>query len=163
MAHCLDLNGFRELHVIRDVDRGAKKLLRNVQHTGYVRVGILGDLAEDLCGEFGQLTIGELAAIHEFGLGVPQRSFIADYVDESIADIKNTIGKISKKIIRLEMDPSLALDVLGMYIEGQIKARIAKGIDPPNAPSTIARKGSSKPLIDTGQLRSSITYEVENG
>lgn len=29
---------------------------------------------------------------------------------------------------------------------------------PPNAPSTIKRKGSSRPLIDTGQLRASISY-----
>lgn len=28
----------------------------------------------------------------------------------------------------------------------------------PNAPSTIARKGSARPLIDTGELRKSITY-----
>ena len=30
----------------------------------------------------------------------------------------------------------------------------------PNAPSTIRRKGSSKPLIDTGELRKSITSQV---
>ena len=32
----------------------------------------------------------------------------------------------------------------------------------PNSPMTIANKGSSKPLIDNGDLRSSISYEVEN-
>lgn len=31
---------------------------------------------------------------------------------------------------------------------------------PPNSPLTIARKGSDKPLIDTEQLRKSITYVV---
>jgi hypothetical protein len=46
---------------------------------------------------------------------------------------------------------------------GVIKQRIANGIAPPNSPYTIARKGSSKPLIDTGQLRNSITYQVEIG
>ena len=30
----------------------------------------------------------------------------------------------------------------------------------PNAPATIARKGSSKPLIDTGSMLGSITYAV---
>lgn len=30
----------------------------------------------------------------------------------------------------------------------------------PNAPSTIRRKGSSRPLIDTGQLRKAITHVV---
>lgn len=33
----------------------------------------------------------------------------------------------------------------------------------PNAPSTIQRKGSSRPNIDTGELRKSITYLVVNG
>lgn len=31
---------------------------------------------------------------------------------------------------------------------------------PPNAPSTVAAKGSDRPLIDTGQLRKAITYIV---
>lgn len=31
-----------------------------------------------------------------------------------------------------------------------------------NSPLTVAKKGSSKPLIDNGDLRGSITYEVEN-
>jgi hypothetical protein len=33
---------------------------------------------------------------------------------------------------------------------------------PPNAPSTIRRKGSSRPLILTGELRKSITYVVSD-
>jgi len=33
---------------------------------------------------------------------------------------------------------------------------------PPNKPSTIARKKSDKPLIDTGQLRAAITYIVSD-
>ena len=33
-------------------------------------------------------------------------------------------------------------------------------IPPPNAPSTVARKGSSATLIDTGALRQAITYSV---
>ncbi len=32
---------------------------------------------------------------------------------------------------------------------------------PPNAPATIKQKGSDKPLIDTGELRKSITYVVK--
>jgi hypothetical protein len=32
----------------------------------------------------------------------------------------------------------------------------------PNAPSTIAAKGSDKPLIDTGELRRDITYVVKD-
>jgi len=31
---------------------------------------------------------------------------------------------------------------------------------PANAPSTIKRKGSANPLIDTGQQRQSVTYSI---
>ena len=31
----------------------------------------------------------------------------------------------------------------------------------PNAPSTIARKGSDRPLIEWGELRKSLTYVLE--
>lgn len=34
---------------------------------------------------------------------------------------------------------------------------------PPNAKSTVDRKGSSNPLIDTGELRSSVTFKVGIG
>ena len=30
----------------------------------------------------------------------------------------------------------------------------------PNAPSTIRKKGSDKPLIDTGQLRQGVSYKI---
>ena len=33
---------------------------------------------------------------------------------------------------------------------------------PPNAPSTVRRKGSARPLIDTEELRKSITYVVSD-
>lgn len=34
---------------------------------------------------------------------------------------------------------------------------------PPNSPATIIRKGSDRPLIDTGQLRKSIVYVIRSG
>jgi len=34
-------------------------------------------------------------------------------------------------------------------------------VAPPNAPATIARKGSSKPLVATGQLKSAISYVTD--
>jgi hypothetical protein len=47
---------------------------------------------------------------------------------------------------------------------GQAQANISAGGSPafaPNKPATIARKRSSKPLINKGQLRSSIAHRVE--
>ena len=65
------------------------------------------------------------------------------------------------------MDPkTLVVDkktaaALGELVKGEVQRRIAELKTPPNAPATIARKGSSNPLIDKGVLRASATYKVD--
>ncbi len=56
-----------------------------------------------------------------------------------------------------------ALRLAGAYLEGKIKEKITNTDPdwPPLKPATIKRKGSSKPLIDTGKLRNSIVHNVE--
>ena len=41
-----------------------------------------------------------------------------------------------------------------------ILRRIGAGIRPPNAPSTLARKSGTTPLIDTGAMRASILWRM---
>ena len=55
-----------------------------------------------------------------------------------------------------------ALNLLGVQIASLIKRKITILRDPPNAPSTIAQKGSTNPLVDTGRLRASINHEVKS-
>jgi len=50
---------------------------------------------------------------------------------------------------------------IGMDFENKIREKILSNVPPENAPSTIAAKGSSHTLIDTGELLSSITHLVE--
>lgn len=49
---------------------------------------------------------------------------------------------------------------LGLMVVGNIQQDIADRKFTPNAPYTIKRKGSSTPLIDNGQLRRSIDFEL---
>lgn len=155
---------------VQDVDKGAKELLKTVKARPSVRVGVIGSLAEEPKttsdeeedeDEYGDLTVAAVAVFHEFGFGVPQRSFIAGYVDENEADVMINVKKVAKRMLLDGMSAKTAMGLLGAYIQGQIQERIAEGIPPDLDDRTIKRKGSDKPLIDTGQLRSSITYEVE--
>ena len=41
-----------------------------------------------------------------------------------------------------------------------IQESITEGAWEPNAPSTVAKKKSSKPLIDTGRMRQSVNYII---
>lgn len=145
-----------------DTDHGFKELVERVAEAAkspwIVSVGIHeaeGDEEYD-DGE----TLLDVAEKHEFGLGVPRRSFIADWADESESENKRTISKIGKLVISGQVELEDALNQLGLKFVGDIQKRIKAGIDPANSEATIARKGSSTPLIDTGQLWSAIRHEV---
>jgi len=102
------------------------------------------------------LTVAEVASYNELGQGVPKRSFIE-------STFKKNKDKISKKFKELlSTRPDQSFDLIGIYITNLIKEGIRKGIAPSNSVRTISRKGSSTPLIDSGQLRNAITYKVHN-
>lgn len=110
-----------------------------------------------------ELTNADLALIHEFGSpahNIPERSFLRKPLinnAEAVANLaKNAIGKFIAGEISLET----ALGYVGEEAKGISKEAVTNGISPALKPATIKRKKSSKPLIDTGQLLNSITYEV---
>jgi len=107
------------------------------------------------------MTVGTLAEIHEFGLGVPQRSFLRAWADADRTKINRAWGSLLRKVLKSELTLDQALEQFGIWAQGQVQQFIADSrVEPPLDPRTIDAKGSSTPLIDTGQLRSSITYEV---
>ena len=119
------------------------------------------------------LTVEDVAKINEFGIGVPERSFIRSTYDQFIEQWRAMFFALMSRAIAesartgKQLDDHVRRKILqrmGLVMQAAMQGRIAAGdISPPNAPSTIARKGSSTPLEDTGQLRSSITIEIDLG
>lgn len=159
-------------------DKGLKRSVEAFFGKNYstVKVGVFGDKGDaevsDKDGAPTNLTVSALAAIHEFGGGnVPERSFIRSYFDGRGEQLRGMLGKLMETAMRAaiaagrpitDADRMRVLNRLGLKMQTDIQMRISAGdITPPLDPKTIARKGSSTPLIDTGQLRSSITYEVK--
>lgn len=106
-------------------------------------------------------TVAEIGTFHEFGFGVPQRSFIRAWADENEALNKKRLRKIAEAVKSGHISsPRTGLNRFGILAVGEIQERIANGIEPELAESTIRQKGSTVPLIDTGVLRSSITHRV---
>ncbi len=84
--------------------------------------------------------------------------------------IKNNKDKIQKMVAKLSLEVAQgkrtrksALGIVCQYVTDQMVKAIDTGVKPANAPSTVAHKGSSKPLIDTGQLKNSIEWEIQEG
>jgi hypothetical protein len=151
---------------IRDTDHGYKRLVEQVfgmsKRKPRIDVGILE--ADGARAHDGDLTVIEVAVINEFGgsdSDPPARSFIRAWFDESEGEVREKLVGRMKAVIAGDITREQALEQVALWAVGQIQARIASGIAPPNAPSTIAQKGSSTPLIgETGQLRSSVSHRV---
>jgi hypothetical protein len=151
---------------VRDKDRGYKKVRRNVTKAASGKSLTVGVLEEDKGGEGHGgseegLTVSQIATEHEFGLGVPERSFIRAWFDAQKNQIDQDLSKMMRQVIQGRYDLDRGLNILGVKYVGEIQQKIPAGIPPPNSDRTIARKGSSTPLIDTGQLRSAITYLIK--
>jgi hypothetical protein len=167
------------LRQFRDVDKGYDALMKRLVELAnpQVRVGV--HAAEGQRREAGirlakkegkfhlrgrggarPVTVLDVATWAEFGIGQPMRSWLRAWYDggrqQNFADIQ----KMMVRVLAGKVPLNRALEQLGQRFVGLIQRRLAQGIPPPNAAATIARKGSSKPLIDTGQLRSSITYST---
>ena len=74
-------------------------------------------------------------------------------------------NKFSKVLnsARFKAQLTAATARVGNYGASEIKKGIVSGKNfAPNHPYTVAKKGSSKPLIDKGDLIGSVTYDVFN-
>jgi hypothetical protein len=67
----------------------------------------------------------------------------------------------AKAIWANRMTAEQSLNRIGIVAQGDVQMSIVSGNWVPNAPRTIARKKSSRPLIDTGAMRQAVTWIVE--
>lgn len=147
-------------------DRVWRQLMKKLPGIGSirVRVGYVGSAADAVHDDESGLTNAELGIIHEFGApaaGIPARSHIRKTFEDKIDELKGMQLKLAKLLLADKIDVDRAFNTLGAWAVSAIKTTITQGkVEPPLKPATIARKGSSKPLIDTGQLVNSITWEV---
>lgn len=141
---------------VKDIDLGWKRIKEELKliDKSYTQIGIQKDAGE----EDGQ-AIAAIGAYNEFGTErIPSRPFMRSTFDEQRTKTKAIIEHQYGKILKGETSVKRALGSIGEYMEGEVKKKITTLKTPPNAPSTIARKGSSNPLIDTGRMRASIRH-----
>lgn len=148
-------------------DRGYKKALESFKELSKkpsVKIGVLEKSGEHKNPNSEEpLTVVEVATFNEFGTEtIPERSFIRATVDQNFEDYVEKSKTLQNKVVMQELDVKKALSILGEQIQADIVNAINTGIEPENSPTTIAAKGSSKPLVDSGQLKQSIRYQVEN-
>lgn len=112
-------------------------------------------------------TVALVATWNEFGTkpkgkhpGIPKRPAIRNTIDSRQNDLIELMAAALKRLSAGVSDPMTELGRIGIWASGAVKKTISTGVPPENRKSTIAAKGSSKPLIDSGQYRQSITHAV---
>ncbi|MFT8655942.1 MAG: hypothetical protein ABF785_04530 [Acetobacter papayae] len=91
---------------------------------------------------------------------IPPRPFMRN----TIANNRDEWGKmLGDNLKKKGYNVDEALAVCGEEMTDQMKAEIKLFNDPPNAKSTIRKKGFDNPLIDDGHMWNSVSSEVKDG
>ena len=145
---------------IKDIDHGWKDIKKDLKrmHGASVVIGVLQNAKAYKDGT----SQAEVAFHNEYGTskGVPERSFIRTTADENKAKYAKRMKKEVQAVFDGKQSVRDALTRVGLLAQGHVRKKIKDIKTPPNAASTIKKKGSSNPLIDTGSLIRSIDFEV---
>lgn len=101
----------------------------------------------------------ELGVTQAHTINIPARPWLEPGVSSATPDVLLTIqdgmeaGKSMDQI----------LEAVGVVAAGKVKVYMTDLKTPPNAASTIRKKGSNNPLIDSGAMRRSVTHQVSIG
>ena len=133
--------------------------MRNIEIAVGFPTGTKGDRIHNKA----DIPIWQLAAIHQFGSvarGIPVRDFMGPAKVPTIL----AIGPLMKNLVsRLNQggEPHMnGFKAIARVAESEMKKSINNLSSPANAQSTVDRKGSSNPLIDSAEMRNATTAVV---
>jgi len=102
------------------------------------------------------------AVYNNFGtIHIPPRPFMLLAWRQNFNKHREALRRAAKALIHGTMTRDQVGKRLGVMGENDVKQAITDLKTPPNAESTIRMKGSSNPLIDTGEMRQSVRYKVD--
>lgn len=105
-------------------------------------------------------SIIDVAIWNNFGIGVPRRNFMTPASEEWQKYFKKLTEAAQEEITNGTINIDNFLNLMGQAGAEFISEAIVRLKMPPNALSTIQRKKSSNPLIDSGDMSKAPTYEI---
>lgn len=144
------------------LERHLNAIKRRLGAGAHVRVGFLEDATYPATKKSAKpLPVAQIAFWNEFGtINSPERPFIRTMVERKSPRWGVSLGNILRAN-HYDAEKSLAL--MGEGIKGQLVRSIMDWSEPPNAPSTVDRKGFNKPLVHTALMARSVDYQVVSG
>lgn len=145
--------------------KGLEDLRKQLGNEYVTRVGVLGGKVSRHDG--GPMTNADIGVVHEFGsesANIPARSFLRMPVETHGKEITKAMGGAMVKKAVESGNIKQVYQILGVVAERIVDDAFATGGFgqwPVLQQSTIDKKGSSAILIDTAELRRSISSDVK--
>lgn len=143
-----------------------KKIEKSFEETPDIAIGFPRGKASSIQYPDGTPLI-DVAVYNNYGtfnndgsVHIPPRPFMDVGGLQAINQTKQMRLTLWKKVRSGEISAEDAAQIIGSKAAAIMKNTIRDFSDPPNAPSTIAKKKSSNPLVDTGLLMQSATWDV---
>jgi len=102
------------------------------------------------------------ANVSKSTITIPERPFMRTTFKENREDYQQFLRQLARQVLGGQANIAEALNTLGVKAVGDIQDTIGSLSEPPNAPFTIKQKRSSNPLIETGEMRQSVTHKLED-
>lgn len=158
---------------VNERDTGFREFLRwltKLSSRPAVKVGFLADKHEQR--QDSAETNVAVAAANEFGTRtIPARPFIASTFAAHRAEYEALGAKLTKASAEGRLTVTAALGLIGAKAAADIKETVTQGagVQPPNDPETIKRKGHDRPLVGGsvkenyggGQMIGAVTWAIE--
>lgn len=113
--------------------------------------------------ETSELTLATVAKINEYGTTdgkIPPRPFLRQTLRKN-NNFKEDVKNVLQETLTLSKTFDSLFKKLGVKGMQEIQKEMTVGEFQENSEYTIKKKKSSKPLLDTGQLRHSVSWRVE--
>ena len=157
-------NLFSTTEKITSFGKALMKQMAQLKGKPYVKTGFPASKFNNphkVKGKRQPISTGEVAVAMNFGTStIPARPFLTQTAEESKPKMRAFMKRELQAIAKNESNVQLSLSRAGGFQVGLIQKTISSSMPPPNSPQTVARKGSSTTLIDSGQMRQEVTYEV---
>lgn len=114
-------------------------------------------------GKFVKKSKSNYATDHYKGayvINIPPRPYFRNMIAKESPEWGKRVGRELKAA---DYDVTKALTAMGMLIQRQLRTSIRTTMDPPNAASTIRKKGFDNPLVQTGNMQRRVDYRVSTG
>jgi len=150
---------------VKDTGIGRIDKQLDVLNGHVLTIGFQGSSALVMHGGSGA-NVATVAMFNEFGTeNSPERPFMRRTVSANRSKMKLESAELFAQVLNLKISAIDALDRLGRAVAEMMAEQIdaSPRWAPPNAESTIESKGSDQPLVDTGLMKSSITWAIRKG